>query len=286
MYKYIKCDDSRTELPPINIVVEIDFYVESYISSSTEPSGSAQMSSREMLAVADSAFKSYMQSIVNVIEQNGFTEISRKKSPSRNSQSTYYTFCYLDDLFIQRVNMIFVFRVSNHPLPVRPWHRTPSDPETSQIHHYEGEIQQYRWLSDSGTDIELRYNGIQYNGNYYDNMNQILNLVKAELDNFKSAYPLAEDGYEVVTIKKRFKGGIPTELDIIQSNYQEFGSSKRFNTYDGAENYLCSKYSYYDEESDGYSGYVAIIRKSTDPNFIVAYLSYDGAVVDTSYLIT
>lgn len=192
MKKYIRSDDSaKIELPIIDIVIDIEYLIRSNIHASVDnPQNLPIADSSERHEVSDS-FKTYMQSVVNVIESEGFTEIRRKRSTRMNgrSQTSYYMFCYENDFYVQKVRVIFNMRISNHELRMWSTDTSQEDANRRQEAYFREKAQDYKWLSDSSDPIDLVPVYITYEGDYIEKYNEILRDVRRRLQRLKSDFP-------------------------------------------------------------------------------------------------
>lgn len=183
----------KTELPIIQINIDVEFVIRGAITVAVQAPENLPIADAEERWQVDATFHTYVQSIINVIERQGFVELEHHRSNGRKSQSVYFLFCYETDFYVQKVSAVFTLRISNHELRLGPKDKTQEDANRRQERYFESKVQEYRWLSDSldDTDDELEIvpSYVTYNGTYHANLKEIMRKVRITLRQAKAMHP-------------------------------------------------------------------------------------------------
>ena len=129
-------------------------------------------------------FYTYVESILNQIEQCGFVELDTDKS--NRSDSLYFVFCYESEFVETNVEALFSLRVSNHDLPRWRHDESTKDAKKRQEASGKSRYTEYNWTNTKYTDstepmIQVIPSYIKYEGHYYDRLDIILDDVKRRL---------------------------------------------------------------------------------------------------------
>lgn len=190
----------KTELPIIQINIDISFVLGSTITASLQAPENLPISDAEERRQVDSAFYTYMQTIINVIEDYDFVELEHHRSNGRKSQSVYFLFCYETDFYVQKVSAVFTLRISNHELRLGPKDKTQEDANRRQERYFKQKAQGYKWLSDGLDDpddeITVVPSYVTYNGVYHDNLKEIVRAVRSNLRQVIKLHPPNTDASE------------------------------------------------------------------------------------------
>lgn len=193
MKRYIRSSEhTKIELPEIIINIDITFFVKSSVTASSDNLQNLPIANNTERSQVSDIFRSYMQSVINVIEGEGFTEMERHPSNGKNSQSSYYMFCYENDFYVQRVKVVFTLRLSNHLIHMKPADQNQQVANARQEDWFRRKIQRYKWLSDSNDDLILVPAYVTYDGHYVDKYIEILRMVKARMVQLKEDFPSEE----------------------------------------------------------------------------------------------
>lgn len=129
-------------------------------------------------------FYTYVESILNQIEQCGFVELDTDKS--NKSDSLYFVFCYESEFVETNVEALFSLRVSNHDLP--RWRHDESSKDAKKRQEASGQSRyaEYNWTNKKYADstepmIQVIPSYIKYDGQYYDRLDIILDDIKRRL---------------------------------------------------------------------------------------------------------
>ena len=139
------------------------------------------------------SFYSFVKTILNLFEQEGFFELDSSKSPK--SDSLYFTFCYKNDAEEFKVNVIFYMRVSDHTVPEWDDDKSVKDSEARMHSSHVADSRQYRVLNDDiDSDIDVVDEYVEYDGTTYIRYDLALHDVRRKLRKLKQKYsPTIQD---------------------------------------------------------------------------------------------
>ena len=138
-------------------------------------------------------FYSFVRTVLNLFEQEGFFELDSSKSPK--SDSLYFTFCYKKDAEEFKVNVIFYMRVSDHKIPEWDADKSVKDAEARMHSAHVEDSKQYRVLNDNPyLDIDIVDDFVKYDGSTYIRYDLALHDIRQRLRWLKQKYsPTVQD---------------------------------------------------------------------------------------------
>ena len=183
---YIK-SASKIELPVEKIEIYVNIVVNSDITASADNQQNLPIANDAERGFVADTFEGYLRTAASAIESEGFKVEKKFRSNGKKSQSAYFVFCYEDEKYIQRIQVMFTLRVSNHPVPMKP------NDESQEQANARQEAYLKRMISDK--EKGLGYNGFvahayfQYEGHYLHRFIDVIRGIQERVRQLKVDYP-------------------------------------------------------------------------------------------------
>lgn len=135
----------------------------------------------------EESFYSFVKTMLNLFEQEGFFELDFNKSPK--SDSLYFTLCFGDDAESLRVQVIFYMRISDHRIPEWNSDKSNQDAESRMHSSHVADAKQYSVLNDDpDSEIDVVDEYVKYDGAEYIRYDLALHDVRQKIRKLKQKY--------------------------------------------------------------------------------------------------
>lgn len=134
---------------------------------------------------SDTDYKKLLNSIIQIIEEFGYTVVNSSKS--NQSNSLYFTFCRDDEFNAEEVTLIVGLRVSDHNLPLWNSDKSIHDAENRQLHKLQQFAHDNKFLNNNLLDdeeIPVEYMYVKFENKFYVTLDDVLNKVRQKMQKF------------------------------------------------------------------------------------------------------